>query len=77
MSHTSEPDKKISMLPFFVDPWGFKGSMVIACVYKDLHDLLLTDQAIRSETDNQRCRYFHITPCRLPPKTHNTETHKI
>ena len=51
--------------------------MVVACVYKDLHDLLLTDQAIRSETDNQRCRYFHITPCRLPPKTHNTETHKI
>ena len=32
------------MLFFFVDPWGFKGSMVIVCVYKDLHDLLLTDQ---------------------------------
>ena len=46
-------------------------------VYKDLHNLLLTDQAIRSETDNQRWRYFHITPCRLPSKTHNTETHKI
>nr|XP_058946845.1 adhesion G protein-coupled receptor E3-like [Pocillopora verrucosa] len=28
--------------------------MVVAFVYKDLHDLLLTDQAIRSETDNQR-----------------------
>ena len=33
-------------------------------MYKDLHVLLLTDQAI-------------ITPCFLPPKTHNTETHKI
>ena len=54
MSHTSEPDKNFNVVFFFVDPWGFKGSMVIACVYKDLHDLLLTDQAIRSETDNQR-----------------------
>ena len=29
-------------------------------MYKNLHDLLLTDQDIRSETDNQRWRYFHI-----------------
>ena len=75
MSHTSEPDKNFNF--FFFDPWGFKGSMLIACVYKDLHDLLLTDQALRIETDNHRCRYFHITPCRLPPKIHITETHKI
>ena len=34
--------------------------MVVAFVYKNLHDLLLTDQDIRSETDNQRWRYFHI-----------------
>ena len=56
---------------------GFKGSLAVAFLYKDLHDLLLTDQAIRSKTDNQRWRYFRITSCRLPPKTRNTETHKI
>ena len=39
--------------------------------------LLLTDQTVWNETDNQRWRYFHIIPCRLPPKTHNSETHKI
>ena len=46
-------------------------------MYKDLHDLLLTDQTVWNETDNQRWRYFHIIQSRLPPKTHNLETQKI
>ena len=84
-SHTSEPDKTFNFVPFMLlfDNFfglilgGFKGSMVVACVYKDLHDLLPTDQVIRSKTDHQRYRYFRLTPCRLPPKRHNTETRKI
>ena len=51
--------------------------MVVAFLYKDLHELLLTDQAIRSETDNQMWRYFYIIPRRFTPKTHNMDTHKI
>ncbi|XP_066022609.1 adhesion G protein-coupled receptor L4-like [Pocillopora verrucosa] len=35
------------------------GSLVVAFVYKNLHELLLTDQAITSETDNQRYNFLH------------------
>ncbi|XP_066022820.1 adhesion G protein-coupled receptor L1-like isoform X1 [Pocillopora verrucosa] len=44
------------------------GSMVVAFLYKDLHDLLLTDQAIRSETDNQRYINSRIMAVTMDPK---------
>ncbi|RMX55995.1 hypothetical protein pdam_00016397 [Pocillopora damicornis] len=44
------------------------GSLVVAFVYKDLHDLLLTDQAIRSETDNQRNINSRIMAVTMDPK---------
>ncbi|CAH3157416.1 unnamed protein product, partial [Pocillopora meandrina] len=44
------------------------GSMVAAFLYKDLHDLLVTDQAIRSETDNQRYINSRIMAVTMDPK---------
>ncbi|CAH3160096.1 unnamed protein product [Pocillopora meandrina] len=44
------------------------GSLAVAFVYKDLHDLLLTDQAIRSKTDNQRNINSRIMAVTMDPK---------
>ncbi|RMX53208.1 hypothetical protein pdam_00024388 [Pocillopora damicornis] len=44
------------------------GTLLVVFVYKDLHDLLLTDQAIRSETDNQRYVNSRIIAVTMDPK---------
>ncbi|CAH3157575.1 unnamed protein product [Pocillopora meandrina] len=53
------------------------GSMVVACVYKDLHDLLLTDQVIRSETDHQRYINSRIMAVTMDPKPEKLEENVI
>nr|XP_058952965.1 adhesion G protein-coupled receptor L4-like [Pocillopora verrucosa] len=44
------------------------GSLVVAFVYKDLHELLLTDRAISSETDNKRFINSRIMAVTMDPK---------
>ncbi|CAH3160164.1 unnamed protein product [Pocillopora meandrina] len=51
--------------------------MLIACVYKDLHDLLLTDQALRIETDNHRYINSRIMAVTMDPKPETLQENVI
>ncbi|CAH3164085.1 unnamed protein product, partial [Pocillopora meandrina] len=53
------------------------GSLVVAFVYKDLHDLLLTDQAIRSETDNKSYINSKIMAIAMDPKPNKLRVNVI
>ncbi|XP_066023130.1 adhesion G protein-coupled receptor L4 isoform X2 [Pocillopora verrucosa] len=44
------------------------GSVVVGCLYKDLHELLLTKQSIGNETHNSRYVNTRITTAAMDPK---------
>ncbi|XP_022778375.1 adhesion G-protein coupled receptor G5-like [Stylophora pistillata] len=44
------------------------GSVIVGCVYKDLHELLLTHQSVGNETDNTRFVNTRIMTADMDPK---------